>query len=222
MASFTSGIYCIRNIENNKIYIGASSNLKVRRSKHFSELKKNKHSNSRLQNAFNKYGLDSFIFEVIEYCDKKDLAKLENFYVFTRNSRNPKIGYNIAETNDNTIFTGRNSGWKHSEESKLKIKFRSSQIDNKLRIREIQKLAVEANSGVKRTYQQRLNIKSGVGSNNIIQIYNLSGELIAEFDFVKEASEFTGVKPSAIRNNLCGLSKKTRKFMFKIKEVSLG
>lgn len=68
-----SGIYQIRNINNNKLYIGSAVNLIKRKNGHFSALFKNKHENNKLQNAYNKYGKETFIFEILEYCEVIDL-----------------------------------------------------------------------------------------------------------------------------------------------------
>ena len=44
-----SGIYIIRNLINNKVYVGKSKNVKQRKNAHFSALKLNKHNNQHLQ-----------------------------------------------------------------------------------------------------------------------------------------------------------------------------
>jgi hypothetical protein len=38
-----SGIYCIKNIINNKLYIGSAKNFRIRFNIHLSQLRKNKH-----------------------------------------------------------------------------------------------------------------------------------------------------------------------------------
>ena len=65
------GVYCIKNIKNNKLYIGSTTVQFVKRlNLHVWELNSNKHKNKYLQNSWNKYKEDSFIFEIIEICDK--------------------------------------------------------------------------------------------------------------------------------------------------------
>jgi hypothetical protein len=49
-----SGIYQLRNIINNHIYIGSAFVLLERKDKHYYAYKHNK-CNRKLQNAFNKY-----------------------------------------------------------------------------------------------------------------------------------------------------------------------
>ncbi len=59
------GIYLIKCKPNDKNYIGQSLNIKHRINEHKSNLRKNRHSNCHLQNAFNKYGEEQFEFKVL-------------------------------------------------------------------------------------------------------------------------------------------------------------
>lgn len=61
-----SGVYRITNLTNGKFYIGSCAEFKRRSTQHRSHLRGNKHSNKHLQNAWNKYGEESFLFEVVE------------------------------------------------------------------------------------------------------------------------------------------------------------
>lgn len=78
---YISGIYKIKNIVNNKIYIGSSNNIHKRKNEHFSALKNGTHCNSHLQRAYNFYGENNFIFEIIEACEEIDLLKVEQKYL---------------------------------------------------------------------------------------------------------------------------------------------
>jgi group I intron endonuclease len=62
-----SGIYRITCTANGKFYIGSAVNLRRRRNAHFRHLRRKTHANPKLQNAWNKYGEDSFIIEVLEF-----------------------------------------------------------------------------------------------------------------------------------------------------------
>lgn len=75
------GIYKIENKINNKKYIGSAVNIDIRFKRHINDLKKEKHANIYLQREFNKYGLDNFIFECIEVCNKKNLKETEQKYL---------------------------------------------------------------------------------------------------------------------------------------------
>ena len=85
-----SGIYCIINKINGKKYIGSSKNIYSRWLKHRAYLRGGYHTNSHLQNAWNKYGEESFHFFVICKCSEEDLLVKEQFYI---DNMNPE--YNI-------------------------------------------------------------------------------------------------------------------------------
>lgn len=95
-----SGIYIIKNIINDKIYVGSSLNLNSRKYKHFWMLKNGVHDNEYLQNSYNKYGNDSFIFEVVDICDPKNLIIKENEYIDKYKSNLLEFGYNLAKVNE--------------------------------------------------------------------------------------------------------------------------
>lgn len=96
-----SGIYCIKNDINNKVYVGKAKNLSNRWEQHKSKLLKNNHDNIFLQQDFNEYGIDAFTFSVLEYVpeqpnlDKVLFAK-EKEWGDKLNARNAEYGYNIA------------------------------------------------------------------------------------------------------------------------------
>lgn len=75
------GIYLIRNIVNNHLYIGSSSNIYTRWGHHKRQLRLKIHHDFILQRAWDKYLEDSFIFEILEECAREDLISRENFYI---------------------------------------------------------------------------------------------------------------------------------------------
>jgi group I intron endonuclease len=87
-----SGIYQIKNIMNNKIYIGSAYNLYNRFRVHKSTLKNGKHDNGHLQNSYFKYGYNNFLFEVIEVCDIENIYEKEQNYIIKNFG---KMCYNI-------------------------------------------------------------------------------------------------------------------------------
>ncbi len=128
----TSGIYQIRNLINNKIYIGSSYNLDKRNKTHFKTLKLNTHSNRHLQDSFNIYGEKNFVFEILEYIIKLENETTEIFekrlrhereqhyldtllFASENDSRFDELGYNGRRLADSNIGTLR------SEETKIKL-----------------------------------------------------------------------------------------------------
>jgi group I intron endonuclease len=89
----------IKNLINNKIYIGCSIHLDKRFNEHINNLIKNKHENRYLQNSFNKYGKENFIFDILiedNSLSQENLWKLEEIYIRLFNTTNSKIGYNLC------------------------------------------------------------------------------------------------------------------------------
>ena len=72
-------IYRILNVKNSRVYIGSTVCFINRKSQHIKDLIEKKHHNFRLQKDFNKQGIDSFVFEILEtgYRTKKDLLLRE-------------------------------------------------------------------------------------------------------------------------------------------------
>lgn len=62
----TSGVYLIRCVPTQKMYIGSSKNVRERWTQHKCLLNKGKHHSLKLQRAWDKYGANSFEFFVIE------------------------------------------------------------------------------------------------------------------------------------------------------------
>ena len=90
-------IYQIRNVKNNKVYVGSSVNVKRRLRSHRSLLLKGVHHSIHLQRAFNIEGKDVFVFEILEYVnDTEELLDIEQFWIDKLDSCNDKKGYNIA------------------------------------------------------------------------------------------------------------------------------
>lgn len=91
----TSGIYKITCTANKRFYIGSSSNLSARKGHHWSALKRNQHHNPHIQRAWNKYGEQSFTFEVLELVLPMSLEAREQYWL---NKLKPfgRKGFNIA------------------------------------------------------------------------------------------------------------------------------
>lgn len=85
------GIYRIKNKINGNCYYGSSKNIKNRWKKHYNQLKTNSHYNTILQRAWNKYGEENFVFEIVEECLLEELLSLEQKFL------DIKPEYNISD-----------------------------------------------------------------------------------------------------------------------------
>lgn len=107
------GIYKIINKQNNNFYIGSSSDIKQRWRWHKYALRGNRHSNTYLQNAWNKYGEENFEFEVLMLCHELLLLRREQWFL-----DNWKPEYNV---NPIASKPPSQKGKKHSKEAKEKL-----------------------------------------------------------------------------------------------------
>jgi group I intron endonuclease len=98
-------IYEINNAENEKRYIGSTSQWERRKYEHTYLLEQGEHGNSHLQNAWNKYGADAFEFSIIEETDQQfaeeqnylDEAKWSNLYNISKKAKNADIYSELSE-----------------------------------------------------------------------------------------------------------------------------
>lgn len=79
--SHRPGIYMLRSLSTNKLYIGSSVNISCRVKEHNRCFVTNTHNNKRMQNFVNKYGVDDLVFAVIAYCSAEHLLELEQEYM---------------------------------------------------------------------------------------------------------------------------------------------
>ena len=90
-------IYEIRNLVNNKVYIGQTIHKNIRKYTHFHSLEINNHDNPYLQNAYNKYGKNNFSFKILDdsATTKQELTKLEALYILKAGYPNKDKVYNL-------------------------------------------------------------------------------------------------------------------------------
>lgn len=104
-------IYKIENLINHKKYIGLTNNIKRRKNRHFSDLRRNVHDNHFLQKEFNKYGEENFSFEKIFEGDisEEKIGKLEYDYIKKfdsyLNGYNQNEGGHFGASNGGTKLT---------------------------------------------------------------------------------------------------------------------
>lgn len=73
-----TGIYALYWWEQDLIYIGLSQSLALRKREHLYKCKNNKHTNYKVQEAYNLYGEPEFI--VLEFCKVSELAIKEIYW----------------------------------------------------------------------------------------------------------------------------------------------
>lgn len=105
------GVYAILNMETGETYIGSSSHLVSRFTRHLSNMRKLYHPNKNLQQAVQKYGVEAFTFVILEECKEEELFIRETFWL---RSYNPEYNICVEEA-------GSMKGFVFSPESHVKM-----------------------------------------------------------------------------------------------------
>ena len=111
------GIYKITNVKNNKIYVGQSNDIYRRFYEHQT---KGESSRIPVDVAIQKYGKDSFIYEVLEECDITELNQKETFWIRKLNAI--KDGYNCSEGGEQQSIGENNGRSKLTEQDIIEIR----------------------------------------------------------------------------------------------------
>ncbi len=95
MVQVISGVYLIKCLAENKVYVGSSSNIQLRWLQHKYRLELNNHHSKKLQLAWNTYGEQSFEFVIAKtVLEKSILRQTEKLYIQEYDSC--LNGYNAA------------------------------------------------------------------------------------------------------------------------------
>jgi len=190
MQELTSGIYQIRNLVNGKIYVGSAVDLKARWRLHKANLKSNKHHSKYLQNAWNKYKGEAFLFEILIKCPINELIALEQYYM---DFYQPE--YNICRTAGSVLGIKRSeetrkkmilikTGLVHSEETKRKISF--------------SKRGKTPNQSYRNNPNRKIRTTNKQTWKRVIQICSKTLQEIEVYESVTEASKKTNLFKSGI------------------------
>ncbi len=210
------GIYKIQSKTHpERIYIGSSENISKRFSNHKGDLLYNNHKNNKLQNHYNKYGLDDFIFELIEECTLEEKLNREQYYIDTLNP-----WFNILKIAGNT--TGR----VFSEETLLKLRNPSESAREKMRNSHKNRIYkkfkrpdgyISPLKGIKLTEEHLEKLRLSSKSKPIFQC-DLDGTIIKEWLGVKTAAKSLNIYTSGIHRCLKGKNKTAYGFTWKYKD----
>ena len=190
------GIYLIQNLKNGKKYYGSSLNLEKRLYEHKRNLRLGQHDNKHLQNSWNRYSEDNFLFEIVEEVpliedieeNNKNLRRIETDYIQKFRTYDPNIGYNFIPGGIET------QGLPCSEEKKQKIS-------------EANKGRTVYNLGIPMSEEQRELLKKVDAEKfgKAVDIYTINKVFIETMPSIRDASRKYKVGRNTIRdccNNL--------------------
>ena len=173
---YKSGIYCIRNIINNKVYIGKSKNIYKRINTHRSAFRKGTKGehNDHFFKSWMKYGEENFEYFVVEFIELNEnlFKERELYWITIYDSCNPKKGYNLRRDSQTNMIVHKNISLKISKRLKEEWK-------NGIRKNHSEKMKLSWQNKEKQSAQSNLftkiltKYKYEVYENNIL-LYTLS------------------------------------------------
>lgn len=234
----STGIYCIyfKNSNSNKVYIGSASRKNVKRydsgffdrwSSHITRLRKNDSSEGKkIKNAYNKYGQENMVFEILEECSPEDCLVKEQYYIDKFDSYNN--GYNSRPISSN------NKGFKQSEEQKQKIRnkykiIRDSYFLDIKRLYEQGKTTYEISNLLKisRSLITTIFKENGIKPRKLkdyvkkkIFQFDIKGNFIKEWDSISECSKKLNLNTHGIQLVLHNKCKHFKGFYFNFDKLN--
>jgi len=182
-------IYEIKNIINDWRYIGCSKNVEKRWHKHSMDLLDNKHHNIHLQRAWNKYGKESFEWNIILELDSQNAMLLKEVDMIESNDNL----YNIAKGGyGGDVFTN------HSNKEQYRT---NMSVAQKLAMEDPQKRATRNPfhnvSDSRRSELTKIWSEASKGSKNgrfkydkkVLKLDKKTGDVLKVYDYVRLVDE---------------------------------
>lgn len=179
-------IYVLKNLINEKVYVGQTKNPKQRRATHFYTAKRN--IKYPLYRSIRKHGAENFSFEVIEECDDTVINEREQFWIVHFSSFNPEKGYNLTNGGEGA------SNYKHTKEHRKRLMGNTFGKGHHHTVDARKRMSV-ARRGKSKT-REWIN-KINKANMKAVQLIDTNG-LIHSFESATEASQKTGVPRSTI------------------------
>lgn len=169
-------IYCITNLINSKRYVGkTTTSIEERWKEHCYDFQKERCNKRPLYDAMNKYSVENFMIEELEYVDSNSELSEREIYWIKELGTYGSNGYNASKGGDGTIL------YNHSEIVELaRLGYTSSQMQEKIGCcKDTIYKVLKAN-----------NIKIRKSNAKLIAQYDLAGNFIQVFFGSREAQEW--------------------------------
>ena len=128
-----TGVYRIRHIESGNLYIGSAANSFSKRwQNHRYYLRKGTHHNKHLQLAWNKYGEDAFVFEIVYVCDRLFVLQVEQCFLDYHKSSNEAGLYNTQPVAGSALGMIRSTATRQRMSDAMRGKRRSRAVCEKM------------------------------------------------------------------------------------------
>lgn len=143
-----SGVYALHCLQNGRVYVGRSVNVRERVRNHLWNLRRGSHCNQHLQAAFTKYGEDGFVADLIMQCPSDVLSHAEGYFIrllcadtqgFNLDTAD-ELGIRRASPETKARMSASQLGRRHSPETRLQMS--ASQMGRKHSGQSIEKMRV--------------------------------------------------------------------------------
>lgn len=225
------GIYKITNLVNGSVYVGCSKDVRKRWIHHRCMRLRDHHMS--ICKAFRKYGIDNFVFELIEECPVDLLSEREMFWIETLRPRYNRTkggrganGYNQSPEARAVLAVKAREQWQRMTPEERAERVRNNlcgpkpghRVSMETR-RKLSDYMRGRNLGVKFTELRKQKIRDGirkadgvrgVGHWKPVVNVNAKGRAVCFYSSVKFAAEDMGVHPSVINAVLKGRRKTSR------------
>ena len=211
-----TGVYSLENLKDGKIYIGSTSDklgFYKRLSHHIRDLRNNRHKNKGLQDAWNLYGEENFIFKIRTICPSTYALKFEQIYlnIILKAQGDIKIfwslGYNLSPSTDST--------------KRFKFKpYQRKNISNSLKGKPSPRKGIPNPNMAKENHPlwgKHHSRETLIKMSKPVLQYSLDGEFIKEWEALSIATIDLKLNASDIKHSLDGVQNSAGGFMWKNK-----
>ncbi len=186
-SSLKSGLYIITSIPLQKHYVGISQSVNPRLNVHKNSLKRNCHFCKELQNDFNQYGVDNFLFQKLNLGVGLKKTELENLETAVLLTLPPEKKYNIytnwrKRASHLNPFYGKIHTKETREAQSAANKGKVSSFKGLKHVNRVKQLISQQNKGTSNKERRKPLYIDGV-----------------YYESISEASEKTGLAPRLIR-----------------------
>lgn len=214
-------IYCYTNRLNNKKYVGKTNNIDRRKKEHLSTAlnKKSKDYNLLFHQKIREYGIENFIFEILdETPDSNEANELEIFWICELNSFvSDNAGYNLTRGGDGNSYS------RLSEKEIVGIKELISSgvsYDEISKKHNISKTFISNINHGKFFFEEGLNyplFRYRFHEDKYLELYNLLKDTNLTFSKI---SEETGLSVATIKKYNSGLLRSNESYDYPIRKLS--
>lgn len=232
------GIYKITNKINGKFYIGQSIHIEHRIMDH--KAPRSSKRNYPICRAIKKYGRENFSYEIIEVCQLEQLNEKEINYIKTLCPH-----YNISEGGSGNrgycpspelrkhLSRKNKEYWENLSDEKKIIVMRNLKTKKNHLVREVTKKKISEtlmghNYNTPKSNSLRSDFMKEYSKNHdmarrkraVLQLDKITGEVLNEFETIKQAAEAVAVGPTCVLGVIKGRRKTTGGFRWEYKIIA--